>query len=139
MTDPKDRALIETSLELAAERCADLTPLVYARLFAGHPEMAALFWRDASGKIKGEMLARVFEAILDFIAERQYADHLIRASVLVHTEYDVPPHAFGTFFGVVAATVRDVLGADWTAQMDAAWRQVLADLDTCVGAAKLPA
>jgi hemoglobin-like flavoprotein len=120
MTDPKDRALIEGSLELAAERCTDLTPLVYARLFAAEPQMEALFWRDTSGKIKGEMLARVFEAILDFVAERQYADHLIEASVLVHTEYDVPPTVFGTFFGVVAATLRDVLGTDWTDGTDAA-------------------
>ena len=55
-------SLIEASLELAAERCEDLTPLVYERLFREHPEMEALFWRDTNHAVKGEMLARVFEA-----------------------------------------------------------------------------
>ena len=58
------------SLEIAAERGGDLTPRVYERLFAREPAMRALFWRDGNGAIKGEMLARVFEAILDFIGAR---------------------------------------------------------------------
>jgi hemoglobin-like flavoprotein len=122
-------ALIEQSLELAAERCADLTPLVYERLFGEQPQMRALFWRDSNGAIRGEMLARVFEAILDFIGERLYAHHLIQCEVVTHAGYDVPPDVFATFFPVVAATLRDVVGTDWTPEMDQAWRTLLADLD----------
>ena len=95
--------LVTLSFELAAERCEDLTPLVYARLFAQQPQMLPHFWRDTSGAIKGEMLARVIEAILDFVDERQYADHLIQCEVMTHDGYDVPPDVFATFFGVVAA------------------------------------
>jgi hemoglobin-like flavoprotein len=122
-------ALIEQSLELAAERCADLTPLVYARLFREQPQMEALFWRDKNGAIRGEMLARVFEAILDFIGERLYAHHLIQCEVVTHAGYDVPPDVFQTFFPVVAATLREVLADDWTPQIDEAWRGLLGDLD----------
>ena len=84
-------ALIEQSLELAAARCPDLTPLVYERLFEQQPQMKALFWRDTNGSIRGEMLTRVFEAILDFIGERLYAHHLIQCEVVTHAGYDVPP------------------------------------------------
>jgi len=35
--------LIERSFELAAERCEDLTPLVYRRLAAEHPETQTMF------------------------------------------------------------------------------------------------
>lgn len=122
-------ALIEQSLELAAERCPDLTPLVYDRLFALQPEMKALFWRDTNGAIKGEMLTRVFEAILDFIGERLYAHHLIQCEVVTHAGYDVPPNVFCTFFPVVAATLRDVVGEAWTPELDQAWESLLADLD----------
>ena len=121
--------LIVGSLELAAERCDDLTPLVYARLFAEQPQMRALFWRDTNGAIKGEMLARVIEAILDFVGERRYASHLIQCEVVTHAGYDVPPDVFGVFFGVVAATLRELLGEAWTAPIDAAWTDLLADLD----------
>jgi hemoglobin-like flavoprotein len=41
MTAPVD--LIHRSFELAAERCEDLTPLVYQRLFQEHPETEAMF------------------------------------------------------------------------------------------------
>ena len=122
-------ALIEQSLELAAERCPDLTPPVYARLFREQPQMEALFWRDRNGSIRGEMLARVFEAILDFIGPRLYAHHLIQCEVVTHAGYDVPPDVFQTFFGVVAEVVREACADAWTADLDAAWRGLLADLD----------
>jgi len=122
-------ALIEQSLDLAAERCADLTPLVYQRLFREQPQMQALFWRDTNGAIKGEMLTRVFEAILDFVGERLYAHHLIQCEVVTHAGYDVPPDVFQTFFGVVAATLKDVCGAAWTPEIDLEWQGLLADLD----------
>lgn len=128
-TDPADAEAIEASLELAAERGSDLAPLVYARLFAREPAMQALFWRDTTGGIKGEMLAKVFEAILDFIGERRYAHHLIETEVVTHEGYDVPRTVFATFFGIVEEVVRETCGADWTTEMGAAWRRILADLD----------
>src|SRR5450755_2368519 len=39
---------IETSLELVSEKCPDLTPFVYERLFAEYPDMNRLFWRDTT-------------------------------------------------------------------------------------------
>jgi hemoglobin-like flavoprotein len=121
--------LIETTFELAAERCEDLTPLVYERLFRQSPEMKPHFWRDTNGAIKGEMLARVIEAIFDFIGERKYANHLIQCEVVTHAGYDVPPEVFATFFGTVAETLKALLGPEWTPEIDTAWRSLLADLD----------
>jgi hemoglobin-like flavoprotein len=121
--------LIEASLERAAELCEDLTGPVYARLFAEQPEMEPLFWRDTNHAIKGEMLSRVLTAILDFIGPRLYATTLIQCEVITHEGYDVPPDVFATFFGVVARTVADIIGPDWTPEIDAAWAGLLADLD----------
>jgi hemoglobin-like flavoprotein len=121
--------LIVESFELAAERCDDLTPLVYARLFADQPQMEALFWRDTNGAIKGEMLARVIEAILDFVGDRLYASHLIQCEVVTHAGYDVPPDVFRVFFSTVAGTLRELLADAWRPDIDEAWRTLLADLD----------
>ena len=128
-TDPADAETVEQSLEIAAERGGDLTPIVYARLFERQPEMKALFWRDSDNSIKGEMLMRVFEAILDFIRARQFADHLIQTEVVTHAGYDVPPVVFATFFGLVAEVVEEACGPDWSPAMSQAWRRTLADLD----------
>ena len=131
-TDPADAEAIEQSLEIAAERGGDLTPIVYARLFERQPEMKLQFWRDTNDSIKGEMLMRVFEAILDFIRDRQFADHMIQTEVVTHAGYDVPPKVFATFFGLVAEVVQEVCGPDWSPAMAAAWRRTLADLDDYV-------
>lgn len=121
-----DADLVTRSFEIAAERCADLTPLVYARLFADHPEMERLFWRDReTHAVRGEMLARVIEAILDFVGERAYARALIQCEVITHEGYDVPREVFVTFFATLAATLRETLGADWTGDIDAAWARTL--------------
>lgn len=121
--------LITSSLEIAAERCADLTPLVYARLFREQPEMERLFWRDTNHSIRGEMLARVIEAILDFVDRRDYSRALIQCEVITHEGYDVPPAVFGTFFATVKDAVREVCAADWTPAMARAWDEVLGALD----------
>lgn len=128
----RDAAVIEASLERLAELCDDPTPLVYRRMFAEHPEMEPLFWRDGNGAIKGEMLSRVFEAILDFVGERRYADHMISTEMVTHEGYDVPRDIFATFFATVAATAAEVLGPDWTPQVATAWRRMLDEIDVYV-------
>ena len=88
-----------------------------------------MFVRDTNGAVRGEMLMRVIEAILDFNGPRAFARTLIQCEVVTHEGYDVPAHVFGVFFGTVAATVREVIGADWTPAVNAAWTRLLADLD----------
>jgi hemoglobin-like flavoprotein len=127
-TDPAHARAIERSLEIAAERQGDLTPRVYALLFARQPDMETLFSRDTNNLVKGEMLMRVFEAILDFVGERRYADHLIGSEAITHEGYEVPREVFATFFGIVEEVVREACGSDWTEKMNSAWRQLLDDL-----------
>ena len=103
--------LIERTFEIAAERCADLTPLVYTRLFAQQPAMEPLFCLDTHHQVRGEMLSQVIRTLLDFIGERQYAAKLIQTEVMTHAGYDVPPAVFGSFFGLVAETLKDLLGS----------------------------
>lgn len=127
-------AAVEASLERLAELDIDPTARVYERLFADHPDMTPLFWRDTNGAIKGEMLSRVFAAILDFVGERRYADHMIGTEMVTHEGYDVPREIFATFFGSVGETVRELLAGDWTTAMDEAWAAMLADIDAYAAA-----
>jgi hemoglobin-like flavoprotein len=126
--DPHEPEIV-ASLERAAELCEDLTPVVYARLFREQPEMEILFWRDQNHQIRGEMLTRVLQAILDFVGERLYSRTLIQSEVVVHEGYDVPPDVFRTFFATVRDAVRDVCGDDWRPEWEAAWETTLVDLD----------
>jgi hemoglobin-like flavoprotein len=124
--------LIQQSFEMAAERCEDLTPLVYRRLLREHPETATMFRSEGADLVKGSMLALTIEAMLDFAGERTGRFRLIECEVSSHDAYGTPHELFGKFFDVIANTMREVLGNDWSPEIDAAWRKLLAEIDSLV-------
>jgi hemoglobin-like flavoprotein len=128
--------LIERSFELAAERCGDLTPLVYQRLFDAHPEARAMFRTQGSDLVKGSMLALTVEAMLDFAGDRTGHFRLIECEIVSHDAYGTPRQLFGEFFGIIADTLRDILGTDWSPEMDMAWQRLLTEIDRVVAQAE---
>lgn len=127
-----DSGLVERSLELVAERFGDPSPLVYARLFAAHPEMEAQFAMDRSGAVRGEMLAIALQTLIDLAEDGRSAAAMIRAELVNHAGWDVPAAVFGTFYRTVAETCREILGPDWTAETDSAWSALLGRVDALV-------
>ncbi|KRQ94214.1 flavoprotein [Bradyrhizobium jicamae] len=125
---------IERSFEIAAERCSDLTPLVYRRLFEEHPEAQTMFRSEGSELVKGSMLALTIDAILDFAGERTGHFRLITSEVSSHDAYGTPRELFVAFFGIIAQTLREVVGADWSDDIDTAWRTLLGDIESLVAA-----
>jgi hemoglobin-like flavoprotein len=123
---------IERSFELAAERCEDLTPLVYKRLFRQHPETEAMFRGEGSDLVKGSMLALTIDAILDFAGPRTGHFRLIECEVVSHDAYGTPRHLFIAFFDVIAETLREILQMEWSPEIDAAWRKLIAEVATIV-------
>lgn len=122
-------AQIEATLELVAERFGDPTPKVYERLFAEHPQMKPHFWRDSTDAVKGEMLSRSFEAILDFVGERRYAHLMIGTEMVTHEGYDVPREVFATFFAIIRDSLKEILAEAWTPEFELAWSELLAEID----------
>jgi hemoglobin-like flavoprotein len=127
-------SFIEQSFALAAERCDDLTPLVYARLHREHAETVAMFRTQGSELVKGSMLALTTEAILDFAGQRSGKFRMIECEVSSHDAYGTPRELFLAFFGVIAATLRELLAAEWTADMEKAWADMLSDIEGIVAA-----
>jgi hemoglobin-like flavoprotein len=127
--------LIVESFELAAARCDDLTPLVYDRLFVVRPETRDLFRTDPKNLIKGSMLELALEAVLDFAGEKKASHRLIFCEVQSHDAYGTQPEIFTVFFVVMRDVVRDLLGAEWTAEVEAAWDVTLKGLDDYVNEA----
>ena len=126
---------IEQSFELAAARCDDLTPLVYRRLHAERPETLTMFRTEGSELVKGSMLSMTIEAILDFAGPRHGKFRIIECEIASHDAYGTPRELFVAFFGVIARTLQEVLGAEWTAAMDDAWRRLQAEIEAMVAEA----
>ena len=120
---------IENSFELAASRCADLTPRVYQRLFEQHPETQTMFRSQGSELVMGSMLALTIEAILDFAGERRGHFRLIACEVASHDGYGTPRDLFIAFFAVIRDTLRDLLGDEWSPEIAQAWDQLLVEID----------
>jgi hemoglobin-like flavoprotein len=120
---------IEHTFELAAARCEDLTPLVYRRLFRQHPEAESLFRREPGDLVKGSMLALAIDALLDFAGDRRGNFRMIGCEVQSHDAYGTPRELFVAFFDVIARTLREILGPEWSPEIDGAWRKLLAEID----------
>jgi hemoglobin-like flavoprotein len=120
------------SFEIAAERCEDLTPLVYRRLHSERPETLTMFRTEGSELVKGSMLALTIDAILDYAGPRIGHFRMIECEIISHDAYGTPRQLFVAFFGVIAATLRELLGADWSPEIDAAWRKLLAEIEQMV-------
>lgn len=116
---------VAESLEILAARHGDPAPLVYAALFARHPEAEALFLMDRGGHVRGQMLAVATEALLD--GGTRLAG-LVGIERLNHANIGVPEALFDGFFRLLMEVVRDALGPDWTPAMEAAWRERIAAL-----------
>ena len=126
---------ITQSFELAATRCADLTPLVYQRLFTEHPESRAMFRSQGSELVMGSMLALTIEAILDFAGPRNGHFRLIACEVVSHDGYGTPRELFIAFFATIRDTLHDLLGDEWSAEMAQAWDQLLVEIEAFAGIA----
>ena len=123
---------IQLSFELAAARCEDLTPLVYQRLLRERPETQTMFRSQGSDLVKGSMLVFAIEAILDFAGERSGKFRMIECEVTSHDAYGTPRELFFAFFGIIAATLRELLGPNWTREMDDAWQDMLRQINGVV-------
>jgi len=124
---------IERSFELVAALCDDLTPFVYQRLFAEHPEAQAMFRKDGGDLVRGSMLALTIEAIHDFAGERRGHFRMIQCELSSHDAYGTPQELFVAFFRVIRYVLRELLGNEWSPDTDEAWKKLLLEIAGLVG------
>jgi hemoglobin-like flavoprotein len=124
----EDAAVITETMERVAERVGDPTPLVFQRLFAESPEVEDLFIRDPAGLVRGQMFQVTIESLLDFLGDRSYGANLIQIERVNHQGLGVEPDIFDKFYTTVMATFKDILGADWSEEMESVWSRTVREL-----------
>lgn len=117
---------IAQSLDWLAERDIDPAADIYARVFAAHPGMEELFVRDSDGSVRENMMYRALETVLDIGATNSYGTNFVGCEVVNHENLGVPAGVFVDFYAIMRDVVREAIGEDWTPDMEAAWRGVIA-------------
>ena len=116
-----------SSLELAAERCEDIVPLVYARLFETRPDLRELFAVEPDAKPRTGMGNMVTEILRMVLAEDAAAlEAETQAAVVFHVGWGLDVAMYRDVMQSVVAAVREACGDSWTAAMTAAWDARLA-------------
>jgi hemoglobin-like flavoprotein len=122
-----DDAVIR-SLEAAAGQ-GDPGPVVYARLFAAHPELESLFVRDRDGSVRGHMFQEMINALIDLRGANVYGANLFRIERVNHEQLGVKPELYPAIFAILRDVVRDMAAQAWTDEMERAWSDLLAQVD----------
>ncbi|MFO1024684.1 MAG: globin [Acetobacteraceae bacterium] len=125
-----DAAIVGLTLEQVSQKVGDPTSYVFRRLFQEMPETEALFIRDPDGLVRGQMFQVTMESLLDFLGDRSYGATLIQIERVNHQGLGVETAMFDRFYWTVKAAFRDILGPDWTPDMENAWNRVLGELTT---------
>ena len=81
------------------------------------------------------MLGEVMTALLDFAGADHYGGNLMRAEIVNHENLGVPPQVFVAFFKAVRDVFAQMLGSEWTPDIDAAWGDLLARIDDALNRA----
>lgn len=120
-----DAALIEHTLELAAQRHEDISPLVYAHFFASCPEAAPLFkvidpTQPPHGC--GQMLFEILSLLQDCAAQKAYVAHYMQQIASNHYAFGVQAKAlYAHFLNSVVCVLADTLDKDWNNELEVAW------------------
>jgi len=113
------------SLELAAAKAGDIAPAVYERYFERCPDSRTIMIHTDS-YMRGRMLDEVFRLLMsgDVEEEREYLEF----ETTNHRAYGAAPHMYENVLLAVRDVVTDVLGSEFSAEMDVAWKQRVQEL-----------
>ncbi len=118
-----DAALVRDSYKKVLEREHHLARLFYEKLFAKHPELQSFFSATPAVRAHQEkMFAMMLVAIMDRIDDSPWIDQEMAQLGAKHRRFqltDANYHDFGVAF---LETIAHVAGADFTHDVERAWR-----------------
>jgi hemoglobin-like flavoprotein len=117
-----DVDLLRGSFDLVIERQPQLTPRFYEILFARYPEVRPLF-RRRPGREQAEMLQQALVAVMEHLEDSTWLVDTLGAMGAKHLEYGVTDTMYDFVGDSLLATISEAAGANWTAALEAAWKE----------------
>jgi hemoglobin-like flavoprotein len=119
-----DAALLRSSFDTILERQPQITPRFYEILFARYPQVKSLFGAR-SNQQQAEMLQAALVAVLDKLEDASWLEQTLGAMGEKHLDYGVTDEMYEWVGTSLLATLAEVAGDDWTAELEAAWQAAL--------------
>jgi len=140
MENATDAELMQRSLEIAASRCDDITPFVYAEFFKNRPDAVPYFSTDATINLigRGRMLNFVLDLLLDSAASQIYVAENMETSAFDHVSFGVfEPSLYTDFISALITVLSELVADDWSDAFANAWRAHCKALVDCLPAKDL--
>jgi hemoglobin-like flavoprotein len=115
-----DTSLLRDSFDMLVERQPRLTPRFYELLFARYPQAKPLFGAGASAR-QQEMLQSALVAVLDHLEDASWLEQTLGAMGAKHLDYGVTDEMYEWVGESLLATLAEVAGSDWNAELARAW------------------
>ena len=112
--------LLRSSFDLVIERQPQLTPRFYEILFERYPQVRPLFGKNAATN-QAQMLQSALVAVMDKLEDASWLEQTLGAMGLKHIDYGVTDEMYGWVGASLLATIAEVAGKDWSAELESAW------------------
>lgn len=119
-----DLDTLETSFDLIAPRGEELVDVFYARLFAAAPSVEPLFAHTDLRKQKAMLLATLV-LLRKSLRDLEAIAPKLRQLGARHVAYGARPEHYPVVAEVLLASMAEVAGEAWTAEIEAAWAGAL--------------
>lgn len=110
------KALLDRSLERAADALGDITPHVYAAFYAGHPEARASFEHHGHGKmeaLEGEMVSQALYCLMEWFESPGEIEIVLLSTIPHHIEtLKIDPRHFSKLLLQVCDTIALTIPAE---------------------------
>jgi hemoglobin-like flavoprotein len=122
-----DPRILRTSLESVLAMDDTFPRRFYEILFEHHPNLKALFVRASPGAQR-KMFAQKLCAIVDHLTDDDWLTRELRSLRDAHDRYGVTPEMYAWVGDALIATLQEALGAEFTPEVDANWREAYSRL-----------
>ncbi|SEF62491.1 globin domain-containing protein [Jhaorihella thermophila] len=133
----QELALIEQAFTMArSEELFAQPTLFYEKLFERDPNLRALFREDIAGQ--GMRFMRTLRTIVTALRQLGGAQEVLEPLARTHGALGVHAQHFETMGEALIDTFKELLGPDFTPEMEAAWRKAYREIaDAMIEAGKI--
>lgn len=117
--------LLRQSFDLVIERSPELTHRFYEVLFERYPAARPLFPTHRLAD-QEKMLAQALVAVVDHLEDAPWLKSTLHALGAKHVSYGVRDEMYAWVGDALLATLREVAGEAWNAELEQAWSEAYA-------------